>query len=55
MRDQYQKKTDKACKNPAQMWKKCQWSRNQEAKQAAMPPLYCHPSRNPETDPVKKA
>ena len=36
MRDQYQKETDEACKNPAQIQKRYKWSRNQEAKQAAM-------------------
>lgn len=55
MRDQYRKETDEACENPAQMWKRCKWSRNREAKQAAMPPLHSHPPRTPETDPVKKA
>lgn len=55
MRNQYRKETDEACENPAQMWKRCKWSRNREAKQAALLALHSHPLRNPETDLVKKA
>lgn len=55
MRKQYRLETETACESPAQMWKRCKWSRNRQPREACIPALFSYPPRTPTSQPADKA
>lgn len=55
MKEQYRLETEEACESPAQIWKRCKWSRDRCPKEACIPALNSHPPRTPPSHPADKA